>query len=113
VFVEAAQHGTTLVYEAGRAGIPIGKLEADADKFTRALPASARANAGRLWFPSVGDAPWVSDWIDEHAAFPNAAHDDTVDVTAYAARVAAAHWLPMESPREGAPPAPRPRFRST
>jgi predicted phage terminase large subunit-like protein len=108
VFVEAAQHGTTLVYEAGRAGMPIGKLEADADKFTRALPASARANAGRLWFPSVADAPWVQDWIDEHAAFPNATHDDTVDVTAYAARVAAAHWLPMETAAQEAAREARP-----
>jgi hypothetical protein len=30
-------------------------------------------------------------------AFPNAAHDDCVDVVAYAARVAGAHWLPAES----------------
>lgn len=97
VFVEKSQHGTTLVYEAGRTGIPIGKLEADTDKFTRALPASARVNAGRLFVPSVTDAPWVSDWIDEWAAFPNAAHDDTVDVMAYAATVAAEHWLPMET----------------
>lgn len=96
VFVEAAQHGTTLVYSAGRAGVPIGKLEADSDKFTRALPASALANAGRLWFPSISAAPWVQDWLDEHAAFPNAAHDDTVDVTAYAARVREAHWVPVE-----------------
>lgn len=97
VYVEAAQHGTTLVYEAGRSGVPIGKLEADVDKFTRALPASARVNAGRLWLPSVAHAPWVQDWIDELTAFPNAAHDDTVDVTAYAARVAATHWLPMQT----------------
>lgn len=96
VFVEASQHGTTLVYEAGRTGTPIGKLTADTDKFTRALPASRRAGAGRLFVPSVADAPWVSDWIDEWAAFPNAAHDDTVDVLSYAATVAAEHWLAME-----------------
>jgi predicted phage terminase large subunit-like protein len=96
VWVEKSQHGTTLVYEAGRAGMPIDKLEADADKYTRAIPASTRAKAGRLWLPSVSDAAWVTEWIDELAAFPNAAHDDTTDVVAYAARVAAAHWLPME-----------------
>jgi hypothetical protein len=48
--------------------------------------------------PAVESAGWVSDWIDELIAFPNAAHDDVVDVVAYAARVAAAHWLPAEAP---------------
>jgi predicted phage terminase large subunit-like protein len=88
--------------------MPIGKLEADADKFTRALPAVRALTPGGLWFPSVADAPWVQDWIDEHAAFPNAAHDDTVDVTAYAARVAAAHWLPMETAAQEAAREARP-----
>ncbi|MFC9973557.1 phage terminase large subunit [Spirillospora sp. NPDC127200] len=93
VFVESRMFGTTLVYEAGRNGIPISELKADTDKVTRALPATARADTGRLWFPSAGD--WVTDWVDELLAFPNAAHDDVVDVVAYAARVVAAHWLPQ------------------
>lgn len=100
VYVEASQHGTTLVYEAGRTGTPIGKLVADTNKFTRALPASTRANAGRLFVPSVVEAPWITTWLDEWAAFDNAAHDDTVDVLSYAATIAAEHWLPMQSAEE-------------
>lgn len=98
VFVEASQHGTTLVYEAGRAGLPISKLEADTDKFTRALPAATRVEQHRVWLPA--GAGWLDEWIDEHAAFPNGAHDDQVDVSAYAARVAAAHWLRPGIPAE-------------
>jgi hypothetical protein len=48
--------------------------------------------------PSAEAAPWVADWVDELVAFPNGSHDDVVDVVAYAARVAAAHWLPAEPP---------------
>jgi hypothetical protein len=45
--------GTTLVYEAGRNGVPVQELKADTDKLTRALPAAARADTGRLWL-----RPW-------------------------------------------------------
>ena len=102
VFVESRMFGTTLVYEAGRAGVPVVELHADTDKVTRALPATARADSGRLWLPPLEIGEWVQDWIDELLSFPNAAHDDCVDVTAYAARASAAHW----SPDPGPPPRP-------
>lgn len=95
VFVESRMFGTTMVIDATRSGVPVVELKADTDKVTRALPATARADAGRLWLPSAGDA--VGDVVDELLAFPNAVHDDYVDIVAYAARVAAAHWLPMET----------------
>lgn len=95
VFVEAAMNATTMVHEAGREQVHIEPLHPDKDKLTRAIPAAQRADAGRLWFPAATEAPWVQDWLDELAAFPNGAHDDCVDVTAYAARVAVEHWLPQ------------------
>lgn len=96
VFVESRMHGTTLVYELGRQGVPVSELHPDADKYTRAMPAAVRAESGRLWLPDAEAHPWVSEWIDELAAFPNGSHDDVVDVVAYAARVVGAHWLPHE-----------------
>jgi hypothetical protein len=30
------------------------------------------------------NAPWVADWIEEHAVFPNGAYDDQVDTTSMA-----------------------------
>jgi predicted phage terminase large subunit-like protein len=98
VYVESRMFGTTLVYEAGRAGVPVVELHADTDKVTRALPATARADSGRLWLPPLDVGPWVQAFIDELLSFPNAAHDDCVDVTAYAARVQAAHWVPDPGP---------------
>jgi predicted phage terminase large subunit-like protein len=93
VFVESRMFGTTLVYEAARSGVPVQELKADSDKLTRALPATVRADNGRLWLPSETAYPDVKVWVDELVSFPNAAHDDCVDNVAYAARVVAAHWV--------------------
>lgn len=97
VYLEPAAFGTTMVYEASTDGVPIEELKPDKDKLTRALPAAARADAGRLFIPATTTYSWVQDWVDELAAFPNGAHDDIVDVLAYAARVAATHWVPQQS----------------
>jgi hypothetical protein len=82
-YVESRMFGTTLVYAAGRAGIPLAELEADTDKVTRAMAAADLNRQHRLWFPA--DVDWLDDWCDELAQFPNAAHDDQVDVLGYAA----------------------------
>lgn len=94
VYVESRMFGTTLVYAAGQSGIPIQELKADVDKFTRALPASDLVRQHRVWIP--GQAPWLDEWLDEHAEFPTGTHDDQVDTTAYAARVAFGYWIPPE-----------------
>lgn len=96
VHVESRMFGTTLVYAAGQAGLPIAELKADADKVTRASAAADLVRQHRVWLPA--DAPWLDEWLDEHAEFDAGAHDDQVDVTGYAARVALAHWLPPADP---------------
>ena len=98
-FVERSQYGTTLAADAAREGVHLTPLTADANKLTRALPASARQEGGRLWLPPRRDTtgapvPWVDLFIDEHAAFPNGRHDDIVDNTSYAVRVAIAEPMP-------------------
>jgi hypothetical protein len=95
-YVESRMFGTTLVYAAGRAGIPLAELQADTDKVTRAMAAADLNRQHRLWFPA--NAVWLDDWCDELAQFPNAAHDDQVDVLGYAGRVAITHWLPAQAP---------------
>jgi predicted phage terminase large subunit-like protein len=91
-FVEATQHSMTLTAEATRSGLHVTPLRADADKFSRALPYSARVSGGRVWLPA-GSAK-VDAWVAEHAGFPAAAHDDLVDAGAYAVRVAVTKWVP-------------------
>lgn len=101
VYVESRMFGTTLVYNAGRSGVPLAELHAETDKFTRALPAADLVRQHRVWLPQSAD--WLDVWLDEHADFPNAKHDDQVDTMSYAARVAVAHWLPQESATTRAP----------
>jgi predicted phage terminase large subunit-like protein len=95
VFVEAGFIGSTLVIDATRDGVPVEAVAADTDKVTRALAATSRVKAGRVWFP--GQADWLDEWCDELAAFPSGSHDDQVDTLSYAARVVSAHWLPQEA----------------
>jgi predicted phage terminase large subunit-like protein len=100
--IESRMFGTTLVYALGRAGVPVAELEADVDKLTRALPYAGLVRQHRVWLP--GDAPRteLDAWIDEHADFDKGKNDDQVDVGAYAARVAIAHWLPPETSEQQA-----------
>lgn len=103
LFVEATQHGLTLVREATNAGVPVLPLAAEQDKFSRALPYSAWVSTGRVWLPA--GRWWTKLWVDEHAAFPNAAHDDQVDTGSYAVRVAVTKWAPTQPNRQARPEA--------
>ena len=35
--------------------------------------------AGNVWLPDSSIAPWIDDFVEECAAFPNGSHDDQVD----------------------------------
>jgi predicted phage terminase large subunit-like protein len=91
-FIEATQHSMTLTAEASRSGLHVTPLKADNDKFSRALPYSARCSGGRVWLPA--GSPKMDVFVAEHASFPNGAHDDLVDAGAYAVRVAVTKWQP-------------------
>jgi predicted phage terminase large subunit-like protein len=48
-------------------------------KVARASAVSPLIEAGNVYLPHPSFAPWVNDFIEECAAFPNGAHDDQVD----------------------------------
>lgn len=100
LFVERGFFASTLVADARASGIGVAELRADADKLTRATPTANRVHTGKVWFPA--EAPWIDEWTDELAAFPQGAHDDQVDTLAYAARVMTNDYTP---------PVPDPPFR--
>lgn len=106
LFVEASQYGFTLVKEATQHGVPVTPIQAEQDKLTRALPYSAWCSGGRAWLPA--GAHWLPTWIDEHAGFPAAAHDDTVDVGSLATRVAITQWVPLVNRAQQATARPEP-----
>jgi len=98
VAIERATYGLSLIQTAARTGrIPIRELKPDFDKVSRAYAAGALAEAGKLYLPK--DAPWLADWVAELVGFPNAAHDDCVDVTAYAAHLVNQQLMPPRRPR--------------
>jgi predicted phage terminase large subunit-like protein len=107
-FIEKSFHTSTLAIDATNAGLHITPVDAEGDKFSRALPYSARVSSGRVWLPA--NAHWAGDFVAEHAAFPNGSHDDMVDVGSYATRVAVTRWspIPFQGHRRESRPEPNP-----
>ena len=60
-------------YDPGR----IGKVQ-------RLLAVAPLIEAGNVHIPTDSLASWADEYIEEHAGFPNAAHDDLVDMTSQA-----------------------------
>ncbi|HOO12358.1 MAG TPA: phage terminase large subunit, partial [Bacillota bacterium] len=48
-------------------------------KIARASAISPLIEAGNVYLPSPSICPWINDFIEECASFPNGAHDDQVD----------------------------------
>lgn len=62
--------------------LPVAPFAVRASKVSRSETVSPLAEAGRVFLPA--DAPWVGEFIEEHAVFPAGRHDDMVDTTAMA-----------------------------
>lgn len=48
-------------------------------KIARAYAASPEVEAGNVYLPDPSIAPWVHDFVEETAAFPNGSNDDMLD----------------------------------
>jgi predicted phage terminase large subunit-like protein len=84
VLIEAKANGDALINEL-RTMIPgvVAFEPGTRSKYERAQVGSApAAEAGQIWLPE--DAPFVDIFVEEHVAFPRAAHDDTVDACSQA-----------------------------
>lgn len=82
VGIEAAGMQLALVQQAVRAGLPAKELRAGSDKVTRAMTATARCQAGKVFLPEAADD--LHDLESEMLSFPEGEHDDFVDTLAYA-----------------------------
>lgn len=56
----------------------------DGSKQARASAVTPLIEAGNVYLPHPMIAPWVNEYIEQCAAFPNGAHDDLVDETSQA-----------------------------
>lgn len=79
--IEDKASGTGLIQEIQRDGkIPVGAIERNKDKYTRALDFVGHIEAGHVYLPM--DAAYVSDFVSECEAFTadnSHAHDDQID----------------------------------
>lgn len=80
--VESSGYQLALIQMAKRqTALPIVRLKADKDKFSRALPLSAKMENGLVYFSN--EALWYADLEKEMLQFPAGEHDDQVDALAY------------------------------
>jgi predicted phage terminase large subunit-like protein len=83
VLVEDTASGQSLLQELKLAtNYPVIAVRADRDKRSRAEAVTPMFESGRVFLPA--DAPWLNDFADELASFPNGVHDDMVDSTTQA-----------------------------
>ena len=75
--VEDKVSGTGLIQTLQREGVPVTPIKRDVDKVTRAYDAAPFVESGNVIL--LRDCPHLSDMLAEASAFPNGAHDDTLD----------------------------------
>jgi predicted phage terminase large subunit-like protein len=82
VGIERSTATLSLLTDVQRDGVVIRELRPDRNKIARAETAVAVMEQSRVWFPR--GVPWLWEWENELLEFPVGAHDDQVDVLAYA-----------------------------
>jgi predicted phage terminase large subunit-like protein len=77
--IEDKANGSAVIQMLYREIPGILPVNPEGGKIARAAAASPLIEAGNVYLPHPLYAPWVNDFIEECAAFPNGAHDDQVD----------------------------------
>lgn len=80
--IEDKQSGTGIIQEAQRESFPLRALKANGDKTTRAFNISVKFEHGKVYFNKA--IKCLTKLEEQLKKFPNAAHDDGVDVMSYA-----------------------------
>lgn len=83
-YVEDKANGTAVINALSKTVPGLIPVEPDGSKQARAEAVAPFVEAGQVHLPGPELAPWAEAFVDEHAAFPNAAHDDQVDATTQA-----------------------------
>ena len=79
VLIENKASGQSLIQDLKRRGIPVISVNPDGDKYRRASAVTGLVQSGLVHLPEY--APWVAEYVEELAAFPESAHDDQIDAT--------------------------------
>lgn len=77
--IEEAANGAAVIELLKREIPGLLPVNPDGGKVVRAQAIIPFVEAGNVWLPDPSIAPWVHDFVEECANFPNALHDDDVD----------------------------------
>jgi predicted phage terminase large subunit-like protein len=77
--IEDKANGSAVIQMLSREIPGILPVNPERGKVARASAVSPLIEAGNIFLPHPLYAPWVNDFIEECAAFPNGAHDDQID----------------------------------
>ena len=80
--IESKSSGIGIMQQAKHEGMPLKELKADTDKMTRALNISVMFENGKVFFNK--NLEKLLELEEQLLKFPNAVHDDAVDVCSYA-----------------------------
>jgi predicted phage terminase large subunit-like protein len=99
IFIEDKASGQSVLQDLRvNTALPIVPFSVGGSKEGRADAVTPFFEAGKVLLPSM--APWLDDFIDEHIAFPNGAHDDMVDTTSMSLRELALKGSSSHAPLE-------------
>ncbi|MCI1696477.1 phage terminase large subunit [Aneurinibacillus aneurinilyticus] len=78
-YVEDKANGPAVIATLKREISGLIPVNPEGGKVVRAQAVSPAIEAGNVFLPDSSIAPWIHDFIEEYAAFPNGANDDQVD----------------------------------
>jgi predicted phage terminase large subunit-like protein len=79
ILIEDKANGSAVIQMLSQEIAGILPVNPQGGKITRAQSVSPLIEAGNVYLPHPSYMPWVADFLEECASFPNAAHDDQVD----------------------------------
>ena len=82
--VEDKANGPAVIATLKREISGLIPVEPQGSKESRAWAVSPEVEAGNVYLPDPSIAPWIHDFVEECAAFPNGANDDQVDAMSQA-----------------------------
>lgn len=97
--VEDKANGTAVIELLRKEISGMIPIDPQGGKVVRAQAIAPYAEAGNIFLPDPRKAPWIHDFLEECAAFPNAAHDDDVD-----AMTQAINYMATRFPNTSLPP---------
>lgn len=97
-WVEEAANGAALIDVLKNQISGLIPVPPRGSKEARAESIAPQQEAGNLYLPNPSIAPWINDYIEELAVFPNGVNDDQVDATSLAVSqltTGLPSWMPI------------------